>query len=252
MIHDNLDYFTVDTRGIACAIVIVLACNEKRNERASVRTGGRVLIADDHPLTREGLSLASRAALPGVAVATAGSIGEALEIIGRAAPDRMILLDLMLPDARGLAGLMQLQHHAPRAPIVIVSARENAAVVAAARAAGAVGFLFKSLPLDTIAARLRDVDDGRQVFPDTTGALQTEVEDIRAQIDELSPAQRTVLFALADGRANKAIAYDLNVTEATVKAHMTAIFKKLGVTNRAQALLAVQPLFGAGEGEVDV
>jgi DNA-binding NarL/FixJ family response regulator len=213
-----------------------------------VRTGGRVLIADDHPLTREGLALAARSALAGVSVTTAGSIGEAVEVLDRTPADRMILLDLMLPDARGYSGLMMIQHKAPRVPIVIVSARESPKLVEAARAVGAAGFLFKSLPLDEIAGKLREVEEGRQVFPANIGA-GTGSAAIRDRIAELSPAQRSVLFALADGRSNKAIAHDLDVTEATIKAHLTAIFRKLGVTNRAQALIAVQPLFGAGEDE---
>lgn len=209
-----------------------------------VRTGGRVLIADDHPLTREGMALAARAALPGVTVTTAGSIAEAVAAVERQPPDRMILLDLMLPDARGYSGLMTIQHHVPRVPIVIVSASEGPGLVDAARALGAASFLPKSLPLDLLTARIRDVDGGQAVFP-ADAQPSRAAATVRDRIADLSPAQRTVLLALADGRSNKAIAYDLQVTEATIKAHLTAIFRKLGVTNRAQALLAMQPLFGA-------
>lgn len=209
------------------------------------RTGGRILIADDHPPIREGLALAARSALAGVTVHTAGSIADTLATIARVPIDRMVLLDLMLPDALGFSGLMTIQHEVPRVPIVIISAREEPAVVEAARALGAAGFLFKSLPLDTIARHLQEVEGGTRVFPPPPPPAAGDLRALRQRIDELSPAQRTVLIALADGRANKAIAYDLNVTEATIKAHMTAIFRKLGVTNRAQALIAVQPLFGA-------
>lgn len=213
-----------------------------------MRTGGRVLIADDHPLTREGLALAARAALSGVTVNTAGTIAEAVASMERTPPDRMILLDLMLPDARGYSGLLTIQHQAPRVPIVIVSASQGTSLIEAARAVGAAAFLSKSLPLDTIAARLRDVDAGQQIFPPADGS-QGQITDLRDRISTLSPAQKSVLFALADGRSNKAIAYDLDIKEATVKAHLTVIFRKLGVTNRAQALLAMQPMFGAAEAE---
>jgi len=217
-----------------------------------VRAGGRVLIADDHPLTREGLALAARSALTGATVFTAGSVTEAVATMDHTRIDRMILLDLMLPDARGYSGLMSIQHHAANVPIVIVSAREEPALIEAARAIGAAGFLFKSLPLDVVAGHLREIDEGRQVFSGRRSAsppaIGTDLIAIRRRIGELSPAQRTVLVALADGRSNKAIAHDLDITEATVKAHLTGIFRKLGVSNRAQALIAVQPLFGAGEG----
>ena len=209
-----------------------------------MKTGGRVLIADDHPLAREGLTLAVRSALAGAAVSTAGTVAEALAVIGRAPPDRMILLDLMLPDARGYSGLLSVQHQVPRVPIVIVSASQGASLVEAARAIGAAAFLSKSMPLDALAASLREVDAGQQVFPSAL-RNQPDVTELRARIDALSPAQKSVLVALVDGRSNKAIAYDLGITEATVKAHLTVVFRKLGVTNRAQALIAMQPIFGA-------
>jgi DNA-binding NarL/FixJ family response regulator len=191
--------------------------------------------------------MAARAALPGVTVTTAGSVAEAMASCERTPPDRMVLLDLMLPDAYGFSGLMAVQQRLPRVPIIIVTARESETLVEAARAVGASGYLYKSLPLDVIAGRLREVDEGRLVFPPSSGAA-SDVTAIRARIADLSSAQRTVLFALADGRSNKAIAFDLSVTEATVKAHLTAIFRKLGVSNRSQALLAVQPVFGNAAG----
>jgi DNA-binding NarL/FixJ family response regulator len=208
-----------------------------------------VLVADDHPLTREGLSLAARAALPGSAIVGVGSVAEAVAEVERRADFRMILLDLQLPDARGYSGLMALQFRAPKVPIVVVTAREDPKLVEAARALGAAGFLFKSLPLDGIAASLRGIDEGQAHFPAAAAAAAgPTVDAARARIAELSPAQHGVLLALANGQSNKEIARDLNVTEATIKAHMTAIFRKLGVANRSQALLAIQPLIGsAGE-----
>jgi len=206
------------------------------------KRGGRALVADDHPLTREGLALAARAALPGVSVIAAGSIGQA-----RAATERgtlrMILLDFDLPDARGFSGLLTLQMHAPATPIVVVTASEEPRLVEAARAVGAAGYLFKSLPLDEIAERLRRIDAGQVVFPPVDPAVPG-LHDLRDRLARLSPAQRAVLLALAHGGSNKQIARELAVTEATIKAHLTAIFRKLGVSNRAQALLAARPLLG--------
>lgn len=207
-----------------------------------MQLGGHALVADDHPLVREGLSLAIRAAAPGIAIDSVGSIEDAERSIGlRKGGYRIVLLDFVLPDARGFSGFLRLQHVIGRTPIVLISAREDPMVVEAARALGAAGFLSKMSALDTLASALRTILDGQAVFPEahtTNGAAKSA----RDRIATLSGAQLRVLLALADGRLNKQIADSLSITEATVKAHLTAIFRKLDVDNRAQALLAVQPL----------
>jgi DNA-binding NarL/FixJ family response regulator len=206
-----------------------------------VTHGGRVLIADDHPLTREGLALAVRAAIPGAVIDNAGGIAEAEAAIRERGSFRLVLLDFVLPDARGFSGFLQLQHMLGPVPIVIVSARQEMVLVEAARALGAAGFLYKSRPLDDLANALRNVMAGKPEFPPDSGK-NSATESARERIANLSGAQLKVLLALADGRLNKQIADSLEISEATVKAHLTAIFRKLGVNNRAQALLAVQPL----------
>ena len=211
--------------------------------RGVINIGRHVLIADDHPLTREGLSLAARAALPGISVDNAGSIAEAAAAIATRGTYRLVLLDFILPDAHGFSGLLRLQHLLGDTPIVMVSARQDVVIVEAARALGAAGFLFKSDALDDLAASLRQIAAGKAVFPPAATAA-IAAGSARDRIADLSGAQLKVLLALADGRLNKQIAGDLDITEATVKAHLTAIFRKLGVSNRAQALLAMQPLLG--------
>ncbi|WP_294195397.1 response regulator transcription factor [uncultured Sphingomonas sp.] len=200
-------------------------------------------MADDHPLTREGLAMAARVALPGVTVVAAGSISQARDVTERGTL-RMILLDFDLPDARGFSGLLTLQMHAPDTPIVVVTASQEPRLVEAARAVGAAGYLFKSLPLDEIAGRLRRIDAGQTDFPAVSQNTAAGLSGLLERLARLSPAQRAVLLALADGRSNKEIARELAVTEATIKAHLTAIFRKLDVRNRAQALLAARPLIG--------
>lgn len=200
-------------------------------------------MADDHPLTREGLAMAARVALPGVTVVAAGSISQARDVTERGTL-RMILLDFDLPDARGFSGLLTLQMHAPDTPIVVVTASQEPRLVEAARAVGAAGYLFKSLPLDEIAGRLRRIDAGQTDFPAVSQNTAVGLSGLLERLARLSPAQRAVLLALADGRSNKEIARELAVTEATIKAHLTAIFRKLDVRNRAQALLAARPLIG--------
>nr|WP_187336686.1 response regulator transcription factor [Novosphingopyxis iocasae] len=207
--------------------------------------GGYVLIADDHPLTREGLALAARAAMPGVAPISAGTVEQAEQALASRRAVRLILLDFVLPDSNGYSGFMRLQMASRSSPIVIVSGREEVGLIEAARALGAAGFIFKSDPLDNIAEKLRRIDAGASIFP-SEGSPDSVIQAACQKIANLSPSQLKVLVALADGRLNKQIAADLDVTEATVKAHLTAIFRKLGVTNRTQALLAVQPLIGNG------
>jgi len=208
----------------------------------TITAGGRVLIADDHPLMREGLALAARAVMPGIAIDTAGDIGEAMDKLKRHPKYRLILLDFVLPDAHGFSGFLQLQHEAGRVPIAMISAQETPMLVESAQALGAAGFLYKTKPFDDLARDIRRLAEGETCFPSVENiANPTELRD---KIATLSGAQLRVLIALSDGRLNKQIAADLDVSEATVKAHLTAIFRKLDVTNRAQALLAVQPLLG--------
>lgn len=209
-------------------------------------SGAKVLVIDDHPLTREGLSLSARAALPGAQVVEAGTIAEALAAMLKRQRFKLVILDFSLPDAHGYAGMLRLQQIDPDVPIVIVTAREDLGLVQAAKALGAVGFLFKSLPLDNVAAALRSVIAGRTHFSEGVKA-DPSIAAARSRIEALSRAQYNVLLALADGSSNKQIAYGLSITEATVKAHLHAIFRKLGVTNRSQALLAIRPLLRASQ-----
>ena len=203
----------------------------------------RLLIADDHPLIREGLELALRNSLQGLIIDSVGSIGEAEAVIGRHPGGyRLVLLDLVLPDARGFSGFLRLQHLLGQAPIVLISGNQRPELISAARALGAAAYLPKTQRLDELVGSLRRVLGGERVFPATADSRATSVA--RERLSELSGAQLRVMLALADGRLNKQIAGDLNVTEATVKAHMTAIFRKLGVNNRTQAILAMQPLLG--------
>ena len=206
--------------------------------------GSRLLLADDHPLIREGLALAARVAMPELTIDSVGSIAEAEATIARHRGYRLALLDLMLPDARGFSGFLRLQHVLGDVPIVIVSARQQPELIEAARALGAAGYLSKAQPLDETLGSLRTILSGKTVFPPMSGKMPSDVSDARARIADLSGAQLRVLMALADGRLNKQIAGDLGVTEATIKAHLTAIFRKLGVNNRTQAILAMQPLLG--------
>ena len=205
--------------------------------------GGRVLIADDHPLSREGLALAVRSSFHGAAVDAAGSIAEAAAALRMHKGFRLILLDFVLPDTRGFSGFLELRQLAPNVPMAMISAHEDATLVETARTLGAVGFLYKTNPLDVLMRQLAVIEMGGTCFPET-GIAPSGAPPVRDMIAGLSEAQRKVLFALAGGALNKQIASDLGISEATVKAHLTAIFRKLQVINRAQAMLAIQPVLG--------
>jgi DNA-binding NarL/FixJ family response regulator len=203
---------------------------------------GRVLLADDHPLIREGLTLAIGVRHPTVAVDSVDSVAAA-EAMARTHKDyRLMLLDYQLPDAEGYSGFFRMLHVLGRTPIAIISAHDHPSMIGAARAIGAAGFLSKSEPLDQMASAIDRLLQGKAVFPSVPD-VGNEMVELQKRLQTLSPAQMRVLAALAKGHLNKQIAADLDLSEATVKAHMTAVFRKLGVSNRVQAVLAVRPLF---------
>ena len=199
------------------------------------------MIADDHPLIQEGIQLAVRARHPGTMVDVAGTIAEARALIERYGQYRLLLLDYELPDSHGFGGFFQLQHMLGRTPIAIISAHDSAQMVSTAQAVGAAGFLSKRQPLETTITGIEIILNGGRVFPPSAGP-DAQVDTLRAKLDSLSGAQRRVLLALASGDLNKQIAAELGVSEATIKAHLSAIFRKLGVTNRTQAILMMRPL----------
>lgn len=196
----------------------------------------RVIIADDHPLFRTALSHAVAKVWDGALVVEASSASEARrELEGGA---EALLLDLHMEDSSGLSVLMDLRQDFPALPIVIVSASEEPRVFAAAQQLGAAGFIPKSSGLDEMRASLSAVRDGDHAFPENDAGEDDDLE----RMASLTPAQRRILGAIRQGLLNKQIAYEQDISEATVKAHITAIFRKLGVSNRTQAVLLAAKL----------
>jgi DNA-binding NarL/FixJ family response regulator len=212
-----------------------------------------VLIVDDHPLVGEAFEISVGAAYPDLEVGRVTTATEA-ETFARANGPRikMVLLDLMLPDATGFSALIRLQQLLPGTPIAIVSSRADAHTVALARTFGVTAYLSKSAPVSSLVSAVGAILRGEPVaFPETAAATPAAV-DFQQRVSSLSAAQLRVLVALADGRLNKQIAGDMNLTEGTVKQHLSAIFKKLGVGNRSQAILAARPyLKGLDAGEAE-
>ncbi|MBA8882835.1 response regulator [Dokdonella fugitiva] len=202
-----------------------------------------VLIADDHPLFRDALKRAVQTEWPNALLHEADSV-PALQALIDAHPDaELLLLDLHMPGASGFSALVHVRSQYPGLPIVVVSAHEESAVIARAVAHGASGYIPKSASIGTIVDAVRGVLAGEVWLPEALvgpgAALAPDEADAAARIAELTPQQFRVLAMIAEGLLNKQIAYDLGVSEATVKAHMTAIMRKLGVGNRTQvALLA--------------
>lgn len=197
-----------------------------------------VLIVDDHPLVGQALELSIRSAYAHLDVARVLSAAEA-EACARQLGSRikLVMLDLILPDATGFDALLRLQQLLPDADFAMVSARIDAHSVAMARAFGVKAYLSKAAPVETLVNTVGDVMRGEERFPYATPPDPVAV-DFHRRVARLSAAQLRVLRALAEGKLNKEIAGDMNLTEGTVKQHVSAIFKKLEVNNRSQAVLA--------------
>ena len=199
-----------------------------------------ILVADDHPLFREALRGVVGRNIPGAELHEADN-ADGLYAMADAHPDAdLLLLDLNMPGAQGFSALVHLRGLHPQLPVVMVSAREEPAVVRRALDHGAMGFIPKSSNAEALGAALRRVLDGDRFVPDIAGAAPQTTQDehdIAARIRELTPQQFRVLQMLGSGKLNKQIGYELGVSEATIKAHMSAILRKLGASNRTQAVL---------------
>ena len=199
-----------------------------------------ILIADDHPLFREALRGAVQRLLPEASLCEADSV-DALYGLVEANPDAdLLLMDLNMPGAHGFSALVHLRALYPQLPVVVVSAREEPVVMRRALDHGALGFIPKSADSDTIGTAVGQVLDGERWAPPaaaTAPAMDRDEEAVARRLRELTPQQFRVLQMLGEGRLNKQIAWDLGVSEATIKAHVTAVLRKLGVNNRTQAVL---------------
>ncbi len=210
----------------------------------------RFLIIDDHPLFREALHSAVRMAYPEVDTVEAKSIAEALDVLAGPEPFDLALLDLGMPDVHGFEGLLQLRTRYPRLPIVVVSAHEEPKIIAEALSYGAAGFIPKSARKDDLASAIRSVMEGAVYVPENYGGRLPEPEsadraEMVRRLATLTPQQLRVLQMLRQGLLNKQIAYELQVGETTVKAHVSEILRKLNVYSRTQAVIEVSKLDNA-------
>jgi DNA-binding NarL/FixJ family response regulator len=201
----------------------------------------RLLIADDHPLFRGALREAVNGLFDRAAIAEAGTFEEVTDFLERGSDVDLILLDLRMPGVRGFSGLMYLRAQYPSLPIVVVSANDDPAVIRRCMEFGASGFIPKTLGVDALRQAVAHVLRGEVWTPpdvDLQRDADTESAAVIARLATLTPQQVRVLMMLSGGLLNKQIAYELGVSEATVKAHVSAILQKLGVESRTQAVIA--------------
>ena len=197
-----------------------------------------ILIADDHPLFREALRGAVQRILPGATLCEADSVDALYGLVEAHADADLLLMDLNMPGAHGFSALVHLRALHPQLPVVVVSAREEPSVMRRALDHGALGFIPKSADSDTIGEAIGLVLEGERWAPAAAApAMDRDEQAVAQRLRELTPQQFRVLQMLGEGRLNKQIAWDLGVSEATIKAHVTAVLRKLGVGNRTQAVL---------------
>lgn len=200
------------------------------------------LIVEDHPLFSDALSMTLRSVVGIEVVETADKLAKALERCQRGPMPDVVILDLGLPDVNGLDGLIRLKQVVGEVPVVVVSSLDNARIIGAALRAGAAGFVPKHSQRHVFREAFACIADGGIYSPEgfQSGAeagLPTGPEDAIARLRLLTRQQSLILERICEGKLNKQIAYDLSIAETTVKAHVTAIMRKLGVHSRTQAVL---------------
>lgn len=198
------------------------------------------IIADDHPLFRGALRQVLSSLPERATIIEVGDFDAAKKLVADGDDVDLLLLDLTMPGGTGLSGLVTLKALQPALPIVIVSATDDSATIRHAIELGASGFISKSASMEAIGEAVHAVLAGGIWTPsdiDLDQAHDPEIEALINKIRTLTPQQTRVLTMLAEGLLNKQIAYELNVSEATVKAHVSAVLQKLDVDSRTQAVI---------------
>jgi DNA-binding NarL/FixJ family response regulator len=230
--------------------VVRSASRIAREETMGEESAFRVLIADDHPLMVGGLRQAVLAAAPDAEITVAHDFDSMVAALDASPDTDLVLLDLTMPGVRGFSGLLFLRSQRPATPIIVVSGNEERAVIRHCMEFGAAGFIPKTNSLDTMRAAIAQVLDGGLWTPpdfDPSSAPNGQSSAMARRLASLTPQQIRVLMMLSQGLLNKQIAYELGVSEATVKAHVSAIFQKLGVESRTQAVILATKIETAQE-----
>jgi DNA-binding NarL/FixJ family response regulator len=205
----------------------------------------RFVVADDHPLFRGAMRESVSHLFASADVFEAGAFDDLQMLLERESDLDLVLLDLTMPGVQGFSGLLYLRAQFPGVPVIVVSANEDPSVIRRCMEFGASGFLPKTLAAETMRAAIRNVLDGGVWTPpdvDLSGAPDAATRELVRRLSTLTPQQVRVLMMLSEGLLNKQIAFELNVSEATVKAHVSAILQKLGVESRTQAVIAASKI----------
>ncbi len=205
-----------------------------------------IVIADDHPLFRDALRQAIASIMP-AKISEAGTFEELTARLEREADVDLILLDLSMPGISGFSGLIYLRAQYAAIPVVVVSASDDVTTIRRSMDFGASGFIPKRLGIEALRPAILRVIEGDIWVPpdvDLSAAADPEMTRLRDRLVTLTPQQVRVLMMLSEGLLNKQIAYELSVSEATIKAHVSAILQKLGVESRTQAVIAAAKIAG--------
>ncbi|GMG88740.1 response regulator transcription factor [Biformimicrobium ophioploci] len=206
----------------------------------------KFIIADDHPLFRNALRQALERSFPDTEIHEAQDMETLQQCVASHRDCDLILLDLHMPGSLGFSGLAFISGQFPELPVMVVSANEKPEVMCRAIEYGACGFLPKSAPVETIAEAINTALAGEVWLPAGVAEQykrdQQNGSDVAEVMATLTPQQFRVATMLAGGLLNKQIAYEMKISEATVKAHLTALFRKLSVHSRTQAVLAINSL----------
>ena len=210
--------------------------------------GPRIIIVDDHPLFRDALKQTLELSLNDPELIEIGGMQELSDFLAKTIDIDLILLDLTIPGVQGFSGLIHLREQHPELPVAIISATDNQETIRRSLELGASAFVPKSLPIEEVRDAINKILAGETWTPadyDPTRPENNENAEIMARLGTLTPQQKRVLKMLSEGMLNKQIAYDLEVSEATIKAHVSAILKKLEVSSRTQAAITISKIDNA-------
>ena len=207
----------------------------------------RFLIVEDHPLFREALEGALQMVTPDAEILQAISVDGALEQLSAGTELDLLLLDLSMPGTTGLSGIVRIRKAFPKVPVVIVSGHQDPRIISSALSLGVAGYIFKSSSKQELARLIGEALQGRVCLPDAYRALRPQrapspAHDLLKRLHDLTPQQLRVLEMLKRGLQNKQIAYELKISETTVKVHVSDILRKLNVVSRTKAIVEMSKI----------
>ncbi|MEM5580818.1 MULTISPECIES: response regulator transcription factor [unclassified Roseibium] len=215
-----------------------------------------ILVIDDHPLYCDALASTLERLFDSRSVKKATSLQDGLRQMSSRVRLDLVMLDLKLPDATGISGFIKVKNRLPDVPVLVISAESSDDSVGALMSAGAAGFIPKDASVQVLQKALLEVREGRRFFPPGfTPSPKSRKSDlstrqIASKIADLTPQQSRIMKLICAGKPNKQIAYELSLAEATVKAHITALLRRLGVSNRTQAAMMVNSISLGAEPQI--